>query len=212
MRPLWAVAGVALLGTAGVAGALVASSGGEEEVVQQVGTATATAAGVTPSPNASSTPASTPAETLTYTDPTYGYSFEYPATWYLSSAELGGVTTLSSYDSATLPSEDAVKPIPADKLKAEFLVLGNPNGLSTDAWIEQNREAGGPVEITSRSAFTLDNREGIVETAILAEGSATQYFIPSDGNMYLIAKYPTDSLLSEQFDAVLSTFTLNTTP
>jgi hypothetical protein len=41
IKPLWAIAGVAVLGTAGVAVALVvASPGGEEEVVQQVETAT----------------------------------------------------------------------------------------------------------------------------------------------------------------------------
>lgn len=46
IKPLWAVAGVALLGTAGVAGALVvASSGGEEEFVQEVETATPSPAG-----------------------------------------------------------------------------------------------------------------------------------------------------------------------
>ena len=35
IRPLWAVAGVAVLGTAGAVGALIASPGGDEEVVQQ---------------------------------------------------------------------------------------------------------------------------------------------------------------------------------
>jgi hypothetical protein len=43
MKPLWALAGIGVLGTAGIAGALVvASSGGEEEVVQQGETARAT--------------------------------------------------------------------------------------------------------------------------------------------------------------------------
>ena len=46
IKPLWAVAGVALLGTVGIAGALVvASSGGEEEIVQQMETATPTPGG-----------------------------------------------------------------------------------------------------------------------------------------------------------------------
>lgn len=54
VKPLWALAGVALLGTAGFVGALVvASSGGEEEVIQQVETATP--------------PVGTPAETPTIT-------------------------------------------------------------------------------------------------------------------------------------------------
>jgi len=56
IKPLWALAGVALVGTAGVAGALVvASSGGEEEVVQQVETATP-AASAQPSPDSTTNP------------------------------------------------------------------------------------------------------------------------------------------------------------
>jgi hypothetical protein len=70
IKPLWAVAGVALLGTAGVAGALVVvSSGGEEEVIQQVGTTTATS-GVKPtaainpaSPGPTLSPSPTPGRT-----------------------------------------------------------------------------------------------------------------------------------------------------
>ena len=57
IKPLWAVAGVALVGITGVVGAVVvASPGGEEEAVQQVETAT-------PSPEASetATPAPSPA-------------------------------------------------------------------------------------------------------------------------------------------------------
>jgi len=66
IKPLWALAGVALLGTAGVAGAfVVASSGGEEEAVQQVDTPTVGAATTitpqahTPSPSVASTPSPT---------------------------------------------------------------------------------------------------------------------------------------------------------
>jgi hypothetical protein len=46
IKPIWALAGVALLGVTGAAGAvIVASPGGEEEVVQQVETATPTTRG-----------------------------------------------------------------------------------------------------------------------------------------------------------------------
>src|SRR2546425_13168512 len=82
IKPIWAaVGGVALLGTAGAVGVIVASPGGQEELVQRVDTATATAiaspaASGTPVPSPasapSSTPLSTPGETFTYTDPTYG--------------------------------------------------------------------------------------------------------------------------------------------
>jgi len=61
-KPLWAIAGVALLGIAGIAGTIVvASPGGEEELVQQVETATPTP-GASPSTSASPTfsPSPTP--------------------------------------------------------------------------------------------------------------------------------------------------------
>jgi hypothetical protein len=52
VKPLWGLAGVALLGVAGVAGVvIVASSGGGEEVVQQVETATPAAEGDGPPPS-----------------------------------------------------------------------------------------------------------------------------------------------------------------
>jgi hypothetical protein len=51
VKALWGLAGPALLGTAGVAGAvIVGSSGGEDEVVQQVETATPRAEGDRPAP------------------------------------------------------------------------------------------------------------------------------------------------------------------
>lgn len=72
VKPLWALTGIALLGTAGAIGAVVvASPGGEEEVVQQVATATATASATSEpsatasvsSPSPSLAPSSTPVRT-----------------------------------------------------------------------------------------------------------------------------------------------------
>jgi hypothetical protein len=113
---------------------------------------------------------------------------------------------LYSYNPATVLPEDAGRPVPADKLKAEFVVLGNPDGLSLDSWVAQSRESGGPLEVTSRFAVTVDNKSGIAETADLAEGPATQYFIASGTDVYVISKYPSNSLLSKEFEAVLASF------
>ena len=65
MKPVWALAGIALLGTAGAAGVLVvASSGGEEEVVQQVETPTTDASvSALGTPDLSPTPAIPPPPT-----------------------------------------------------------------------------------------------------------------------------------------------------
>jgi hypothetical protein len=76
VRPLWVLPGIALLGTAAITGVvLVASSGGEEEVVQQVVTAT-------PSPEASETATSTaspvPRSGESRASLPGGYEFSYP--------------------------------------------------------------------------------------------------------------------------------------
>jgi hypothetical protein len=145
--------------------------------------------------------------TLSYTDPTYGYSFEYPASWYLSSSkESGGITSLYSYDPTTLSPEEAVSPLSVNKLKAEFVVLGNPEGLYLDSWIAERRESGGFVEVESRFPVTIGGTAGIAETANLAEGPATQYFIGIGADVYVISMYPSDSLLLKEFHAVLTSF------
>jgi hypothetical protein len=87
-KSFWALAGIALLGTAGVSGLLVASSGGEEEVAQQVETATpvetigstptSTATATSPAPIPDASPQPIPADWLTYTNPILGLSFPYP--------------------------------------------------------------------------------------------------------------------------------------
>ena len=202
-RPLWAIVGVALLATTGITGVIVVASPGGEEEVDPAETATTTE--LSSPTNSAERP--TPGSTVTYTDAIYGYSFDYPAAWYLSaSKDSGGVTTLYSYDPAATPAEEAGMPVPPDKLKVEFVVLGNPKGSAVDAWIAESRASGGPVEVTSRSAVTVDNTAGIAETGNLAEGPATQYFIPSGRDMYVISKYPSNSLLSKEFAEMLASF------
>jgi hypothetical protein len=93
LKPLWGLAGVALLGVTGAAGAvIIATSGGEEEVVQQVATGTASVAPtttrsaspspttVTPSAAATTQPSpdGVPTDWQTYTDPVLGFSLRYP--------------------------------------------------------------------------------------------------------------------------------------
>ena len=68
IKPIWAFAGIALLGTAGAVGAVIGtSSGGEEEVVQQVETATPTkgaAKDPRTTPTGTPRPSAGPGETL----------------------------------------------------------------------------------------------------------------------------------------------------
>ena len=200
-RPLLGFAG--LIAAGGVAGGVYVAlpGGGEEEVLQSVPTATAAA---TEAP----TVAPTTAVTLTYTDPTYGYSFQYPAKWVLSPAKEGSVVTLYSYDPSTVAPEAAGMPVPADKLKVEFKVQDNPEGLSLEAWIADRRASGAPVVVATRSAITVDDTDGIVETVEGAEGGfSQQQFFLTGRNVYVVVMYPADSLLSTEFAAILTSLT-----
>ena len=93
IKPIWAVVGgLALLGTAGGIGVLIATTGGEEEAAlqnQQTASAVATVgpspgpsptvAGPLPAPTSEPSPEPLPNGWETYTDPELGFSFPHPA-------------------------------------------------------------------------------------------------------------------------------------
>jgi hypothetical protein len=136
IRAVWAIVGVGLLGAAGVAGAvIVASSGGEEEVVQQPQSVSPT---VAITPNASPTPAvttpaptpevtSTPGGPREYTDAESGYSITYPAKWELSKAPSDAFTR-DFRSGIDFVAEDGYR-------HAAIYVFENPSGLSLRDWI-----------------------------------------------------------------------------
>jgi len=211
------VAGVALLGIAGGAGLLIASSGGEEEVAQQVQTASPSASAAPSPPTSSPSPAPQPtssqAPTLKYVDPTYGYSFEYPANWYLSPAkENGGQIILYSYDLASIPPEEAGTPVPKDKLKALFWIA---EGIDKplDQWLAEERTKASteqnmpPPTVVSQGPATLGGKEGIVEETIDSEGiKHKSYYIDlGGGRVFVTNAVPSDSEIWLEFDKVLAT-------
>ncbi len=132
IRPTWAgVAGVALLGTVGVVGAvIVASPGGDEEVVQQVATASASAAptsSAAPSPTQSTIPTATASadptaspvseDWATYSDPQGLYSFQYPSAWHIGTGGKRSVIA-TSWDTATWTSPQ----FPPNSMKVDVIV------------------------------------------------------------------------------------------
>lgn len=137
IRPLWAVAGVAVLGTAGAVGALIASPGGDEEVVQQVATMTASAtsaASPTPSVTASTAATPTPAPSMwqIYADPEARFTVRFDPKWYVADGAksavrpAGYLTTLFS----TFPLNGQTADTPANGLKIDLIV--HPSGPGTD--------------------------------------------------------------------------------
>jgi len=229
MKPLWAgVAGVALLGAVGATAVVVAGTGGEEEVapaVQATATSTVSATqGPSPSPTdpatasptaavspaPPSTPVSSPADTLTYSDPTYGYSFDYPYTWYLSPPkDNGGLVILYSYNLANVPPEEAGMPVPKDKIKAIFWVAEGVN-TPVEQWLAEGRAQASaeqnlpPPSVISQSQAVVSGRQGLAEV-IESDGiQSNSYYIPlGSGRVFVVNGIPADSQVWPQFLPVL---------
>ena len=218
IKPLWAIAGASLLGTAGVAGVLVVtSSGGEEEIVQQVGTATpsetpASTATIsaTGSPQVTTTPvpSASPVSTLTYTDPTYGYSFEYPADWFLDASPdppgaQGGGPTVATWDVIHGPSPGANL-----SMKVDFSTISNPENLTTDQWVARRRVAEGDTLISTEVSSLGGERAVRQEWMLEVHGMRLTSIAVANGQfMYEIhAFWPPESKLVSRLDEILASF------
>jgi hypothetical protein len=163
---------------------------------------------ITPSPTR---PPSTPVgPTFRYTDPTYGYSFDYPASWYLSTPkETGGDLVLRSYDPTTVPPIGG--PVPKDKLKVLIWVAEGVNKPLAD-WLSEGKNSPGQVSppvVLSQSTVTLGGKTGLVEF-IESEGARSAgYFIPlGGGRVFVINAIPSGSELWLDFERVLASIKL----
>lgn len=161
----------------------------------------------TAAPSAVSAVAPTSTATLTYTDPTYGYSFQYPASWYLSPAKDGGsVVTLYSYDPSTTSPEEQ---IPKDKLKAIVRVA---EGIDKPIrqWPADSRNGSGqpPVVVLSTSDPTLGDRPGVAEVVDDGGGHEAGYYIEMGASrLLMIGAGPADSQAWPGFETVLASLT-----
>jgi hypothetical protein len=155
VKPIWAFAGVGLLGIVGVAGVLIASTDGEEEVVQQVqetvttSPAASPSSTVNPTPDASASPgtdslgAAPPAcpplepeskpyispslNTRSYEDRAAGYSLSYSDDW---------TVCLLPFDPETRDSVSGIAFLDQNGLRhGSVYVFRNPSGLSLEDWI-----------------------------------------------------------------------------
>jgi len=191
-RGLWAVAGLALVGTAGAVAVFAASSGGEDEVVQQASaspTASATSRTPTPTPGGSATdaPSPTPAATTGtlpvcpplpatswvwtppspatqfYEDATLGFSLLYPSDWTLCAV---GDPPQFHNPVAALNFMDR-----AGLLHASLWVYPNSIGLGLDDWFKARHGDISREEATvagQRALFTTVGVDGTVADATFA--------------------------------------------
>jgi hypothetical protein len=173
-------------------------------------TATAKSVAATSSPTTRISPTPTIVDTLTYSDPTYGYSFEYPASWYLSPAkDNGGSVILYSYDLASIPSGEVGMPVPKSELKATFWIA-EAGSESVQQWITDGDNSaaaqGLPVTIVSQSNTSLAGKQGIARATQADQTTDQSYYIPiGGGRIFVINATPADSDVWPQFSTVLAT-------
>jgi hypothetical protein len=224
MKPIVAAPLVAIVLAGSGVGAYYAVAGagsGDEAPAAQPTVTPTPAAQPSPSPTPSpgptatpapvETPAPVPTDWLTYVDPTYGYSFEYPNTWFISpDSGIAGYSAVTSYNPRTAKG---IGDIPEDELKVEFNVSENPNSLSLEDWIGRNRaKAEDGVTVVTEFSTAVDNVGGIGRTVSLESfGGVTvrEYYFDKGGYVYVITTFPANSPLLDTSTAMLQTFKFN---
>jgi hypothetical protein len=156
--------------------------------------------------NAPVTATPAPGELKTYTDAAYGYSFDYPAAWFLvpPSDKGGTAVLLYSYDPSSVPPEQAGEPVPKDKLKAIFRV---EEGVyqPVDEWLAESRAGQPPVNILSSTNVSVDAKGGISEGTESNGVTSTGYYVPMGGGLlFIVGAGPNDSDLWPVFEGVLA--------
>jgi PsbP-like protein len=224
IKPIWAFAGVALLGAASVAVAVIAtSSEGEDEVLQQVQTGTtspvptaARSAASSPTPSPAATPQSSPdgvqPDRQTYSDPIGGFSFEYPADWFVQGSTPDPAVVAYGVIVSSYNTENA-RPIeispPPEEIKIDIGVEPNPDGLTVEEWIAQR--LAGPDEgvvTTSEEQVIVDGEPAVRRAVSIQETKVLQHLFGHQGKMYFITAYTADSELIGELDGILASFKL----
>jgi hypothetical protein len=163
----------------------------------------------TPAPTATPTPTAAPTDWLTYSDATYGYSFDYPPTWYLEPpAKNGGDVILYSYDPA---KAKGIGGIPIDKLKVFFWVAEGVD-QPLEEWLAEGKTSPGqsttPI-LLSQYASTLGGKEGLVELVDYGGNKSISYYIPiGGGRVFVVNAAPADSQVWPDFEPVLDSIQL----
>lgn len=158
-------------------------------------------------PQTAPSPSSPAGATVTYTDPTYGYSFAYPSSWYLSTpTETGGDLVLQSYDPATAPGIGG--PLPKDKLKATIRVQEGVD-KPVEQWLAEARNMPGqppPPAILSTSQVTIGGKGGLVEISEYeGEKLVAYYLVIGGGRLLIVGARPADSTQWPQFELAIAT-------
>jgi hypothetical protein len=117
-------------------------------------------------------PSGTPTPTSdwkTFTNTDYGFSFQYPASWYLDVHGLDPTTKMNYTAISNYPPRPSEGATPAaDLFWMEIYVAPNPVGLSLGDWVTQfHAMPGEPTDrVTSSQDITVAGRAGIEQTVV----------------------------------------------
>jgi hypothetical protein len=148
-----------------------------------------------PVPTSDGEPVSTPTEmiaidSITHTDETFAYTFDYPSTWMLDAIVFGSRAPGGYQLSSWLHEPGMVSEIPVDGTIMDILIqLWDPKA-DLAAFVEQRKTAwdASGIEIVSEEDVTLSNGQPAKEFIVMGGDGAASYNLFSIlGENYLVA-------------------------
>jgi hypothetical protein len=158
----------------------------------------------------------TPSDTwITYTDPNFGFSFQYPSNWHIDapmkplSPSLGGGIgiTIQNYDEVIQKGDKT-----PDQLKIEIGISPVPAQYTTlDDWVAQEKQATASepdISYSSVEHLLVDNTSAIrwtVRAPMMPQGQIRVAFQKGQ-RLYTIDTYPATSKQLSALDRIVSSF------
>ena len=176
--------------------ALTAACSNDGDDVQPSQSPSLTGRSATPSasPPTTPTPSPVPSGTLTFTHPAYGYSFEYPASWFLFAPPVPSGATSSSVTVATWDSRYPPPSGDDNLIKIDIETLENSGHASVDQWVGRQATPENAA-ISSSTDTNIGGRAAIrQERTLLTDGShVSAIFVTTDDYAYQIFAYSADT-------------------
>ncbi len=138
----------------------------------------------TATPPALETAIPTPAsERRTFTNTKYGFSFEYPANWFIDPLDLRDEATsdyidLYNFLPSHAPQTDFPPPLGATegKIRIEFYIGPNADKLSLEDWVGKfNANPDSPDSVVASETIEINGLSAIMQTVTNAAGESPQH-------------------------------------
>ena len=187
MLRLWILPVLGLIAALGFA---CGNSGDDKPQSVTTATPTASAASFTATTTPIAASSATPIPTTVwkrFTNTDYGFSFQYPAGWYLDVHGSHPDTTMDYMAIYSfVPQQASSDPTPPpDAVKVELYIIDNPDGLALPDWIRhQDALTGSVATVVTSGDRTLDGHVGTERVVTYAPGEGSGK--PS-GEAYFIA-------------------------